>query len=103
MTVRTYTARVGRTPERCDICTRPIPAHSLVAMDTDGRLYCDECDPTYHGPPRPLSKEQELARERQRILDRGDTPIPATYDDTGTCTVCGEAGRCPGFHAEPRP
>ena len=25
--------------------------------------------------------------------------ISATYDAAGNCTICGEAGRCPGYHA----
>lgn len=41
----------------------------------------------------------ELAR--RSILADGGRPRRAIYDVAGNCTTCGEAGRCPGYHAEP--
>lgn len=40
---------------------------------------------------------------RRAILGAGLIPVRATYDDGGNCTVCGEAGRCVGYHAAPLP
>jgi hypothetical protein len=28
----------------------------------------------------------------------GMVPVMARYDDAGNCRICGEAGRCPGWH-----
>jgi hypothetical protein len=33
--------------------------------------------------------------------DRGIEPVRATYDAAGNCTICGECGRCPGWHMPP--
>lgn len=32
------------------------------------------------------------------LLAVGVEPVRAEYDAAGNCTVCGEAGRCPGWH-----
>jgi len=32
------------------------------------------------------------------LFQAGETPIPARYDKAGNCEICGEAGRCPGWH-----
>lgn len=37
-----------------------------------------------------------VARELRRA---GERAVRARYDAAGNCTVCGEAGRCPGYHA----
>ena len=36
--------------------------------------------------------------QRRAILRQGYIPIPARWDEAGNCTVCGESGRCPGWH-----
>ena len=36
---------------------------------------------------------------RQALEDIHATPIRAEYDAAGNCIYCGEAGRCPGYHA----
>ena len=41
------------------------------------------------------------AATRAAIVRQGLTPIKAKEDHAGNCVVCDEAGRCPGWHAEP--
>ena len=40
---------------------------------------------------------------RRQILRRHKIPIPAHYDPAGNCRICGEAGRCPGWHYHGEP
>jgi radical SAM superfamily enzyme len=37
---------------------------------------------------------------KRAIIARGQKPIRAVRDAAGNCIFCGEAGRCPGWHAE---
>ena len=48
---------------------------------------------------RPFRSYRARANAVRRVL-RGLSyeTIDATFDDAGNCTVCGEAGRCPGVH-----
>jgi hypothetical protein len=50
---------------------------------------------------RPLFKSRAAFEEAKRaeIVANGIKPVRATYDTAGNCTICGEAGRCPGWHA----
>ena len=41
--------------------------------------------------------KSELIKARRECKENGTTNI-AQYDVAGNCTVCGEAGRCPGWH-----
>jgi len=53
-----------------------------------------------HDNPSPQDMQDQFEeRERRAIIARGQKPIPATFDAAGNCTTCGEAGRCPGYHA----
>lgn len=47
--------------------------------------------------PSRLALEQ---RNKQAILNAGHIPIRAILDDSGDCVICGEAGRCPGWHTK---
>jgi hypothetical protein len=35
---------------------------------------------------------------RAGLIHAGFDPFPATYDEDGNCYLCGECGRCPGWH-----
>jgi hypothetical protein len=35
---------------------------------------------------------------RSCLVAAGRVPIMASYDAAGNCTLCGEAGRCSGWH-----
>jgi hypothetical protein len=37
--------------------------------------------------------------QRMALVSAGVQPIKAEFDCAGNCTTCGEAGRCPGWHA----
>jgi len=41
---------------------------------------------------------QFSANYRRRLVRAGHKPIRATYDAAGNCRICGECGRCPGWH-----
>lgn len=49
----------------------------------------------YRGP---VSRRAWCARVYRAITRHGLQPIRAQYDTAGNCTICGEAGRCPGWH-----
>jgi hypothetical protein len=40
------------------------------------------------------------AQMKREIAAEGLTPIRAVFDAAGNCTVCGDSGRCPGWHAQ---
>jgi hypothetical protein len=44
------------------------------------------------------SRAAYYARNYRALRRIGLDPIRATWDEAGNCTVCGEAGRCPGWH-----
>jgi hypothetical protein len=44
------------------------------------------------------SQEAYIARNYHALKRKGYAPIKASYDDGGNCLICGEAGRCPGWH-----
>jgi hypothetical protein len=35
---------------------------------------------------------------KQILVEAGYEPVKAVFDEAGNCTVCGECGRCPGWH-----
>ena len=47
-----------------------------------------------------MTEAQYKARVRRELIRAGKKPVKAVYDEAGNCTTCGEAGRCPGWHAE---
>lgn len=55
-------------------------------------------------PPRPggYPKGTYARKVREAIRRAGHTPVPAKFDAAGNCLTCGEAGRCPKYHAAPR-
>ena len=51
-----------------------------------------------HGA-RPFASRAAYKRATAAEFRRaGVVPVKAQYDTAGNCTVCGEAGRCPGWH-----
>lgn len=50
-------------------------------------------------PYKPGRTRVEFMRAVRGVLRRkGISCVPAVVDKDGNCTVCGEAGRCPGVH-----
>ena len=48
---------------------------------------------------RPFCSRSALERAVKReFAKQGITAIRAQYDSYGDCMVCGECGRCPGYH-----
>jgi hypothetical protein len=37
---------------------------------------------------------------KNKLIDGGHYPVQAIYDISGNCVICGEAGRCPGWHTK---
>jgi hypothetical protein len=37
---------------------------------------------------------------RELLLRLGYTPVRASFDSAGNCEICGECGRCPGWHTQ---
>ncbi len=37
---------------------------------------------------------------RELLLRFGQTPIRSNFDSAGNCEICGECGRCPGWHTQ---
>jgi len=35
---------------------------------------------------------------KNAYIDLGYKPLKAKYDNAGNCILCGESGRCPGWH-----
>lgn len=50
------------------------------------------------GTPFESRKAFERAVKRHVYRKTGEEPRKAIYDDAGNCIVCGECGRCPGWH-----
>lgn len=53
--------------------------------------------------PRYPTRAAWHAATRAKILRAGRAPIPAEIDPAGNCRICGEAGRCPGWHYHGEP
>jgi hypothetical protein len=45
-----------------------------------------------------LTRAEYLRTVRRALILAGEKPIKAFYDEAGNCEICGEAGRCPGWH-----
>jgi hypothetical protein len=45
-----------------------------------------------------MTLEQYEDTQRKAIINAGGKPVRAEYDAQGNCLVCGESGRCPGWH-----
>lgn len=50
-----------------------------------------------NAPQYPSRAAWHAARRRQ-IMRMGKVPIRAEEDQAGNCRICGECGRCPGWH-----
>lgn len=37
-------------------------------------------------------------RNKRAIIAATGQAVPAEFDGAGNCVICGEAGRCPGWH-----
>lgn len=46
------------------------------------------------------TRKQFEAEARRALVRAGLVPVRAIEDASGNCTTCGEAGRCPGWHAQ---
>ena len=44
------------------------------------------------------SHEDYSMAVRELLLRLGHTPVRAPFDSAGNCEICGECGRCPGWH-----
>lgn len=50
-------------------------------------------------PARTYPSESAYRRAVRRAIERtGHHAIRAHYDAAGNCIICGECGRCPGWH-----
>jgi transcription elongation factor Elf1 len=47
-----------------------------------------------------MTQKQYYAKVKREINRAGLKPIKAQWDEAGNCVYCGEAGRCPGWHAQ---
>jgi hypothetical protein len=50
--------------------------------------------------PQYPTREEHQEKVKQEILAAGKVPIQAIYDAGKNCLLCGEAGRCPGWHTK---
>lgn len=46
-----------------------------------------------------LTMQQVYRQNRAEIKRFGFTPTRAVFGNSDDCIFCGEAGRCPGYHA----
>ena len=46
------------------------------------------------------SRESMICDVACMLRSYGETPVAAKFDGAGNCTICGEAGRCPGVHSK---
>jgi hypothetical protein len=50
-------------------------------------------------PHKTFNSDRAFFRRNYQAIKRaGYQPVKATYDRAGNCEICGEAGRCPGWH-----
>jgi len=47
-----------------------------------------------------MTRAQYISQVKRKLLAQGYQPVRAIYDAGGNCVICGEAGRCPGWHTE---
>lgn len=45
-----------------------------------------------------MTRAKYTAKVKRELESQGYQPVKAVYDAGGNCTICGEAGRCPGWH-----
>ena len=53
-----------------------------------------------HGKKPFPSRKAHTNAVRRELWSMGIIAVGAEYDEAGNCRYCGEAGRCPGVHAE---
>ncbi len=49
-----------------------------------------------------MTRVASARKARRQIEQAGLAAVAARYDMAGNCVYCGEAGRCPGWHATTR-
>jgi hypothetical protein len=65
-------------------------------MTTSAQLYeAAHGGANYRGP---VSRRAVEDRARRLCQSRAGVAVRATYDSAGNCQICGEAGRCLGWH-----
>ena len=47
----------------------------------------------------PTTRERWKDAVKKELWDMGEATVDAIYNSAGNCTICGEAGQCPGVHA----
>jgi hypothetical protein len=45
-----------------------------------------------------MTRSQCYAKVKRELIKAGKYPVKAISDYAGNCLICGEAGRCPGWH-----
>jgi hypothetical protein len=45
-----------------------------------------------------MTRSQFFTKQKGILLKSGKIPVKAIYDKAGNCIICGECGRCPGWH-----
>lgn len=91
---------------------RPDPSGPVSTWDWAGRLdepgtwykqdqrQATEIDALWLRSSQPADRTHAAYAKfyRRQLIARGFDPFPATYDAGGNCYLCGEGGRCPGWH-----
>lgn len=48
---------------------------------------------------KPYRRRSDFVRAVYRwLVSKGYVPVAGLRDEAGNCRICGEAGRCPGWH-----
>jgi hypothetical protein len=63
--------------------------HQVIAQTMNGSEFFSK---------KPLTYSQYKSKVKRLLLKAGYNPVKASYDKAGNCKICGEAGRCPGWH-----
>jgi hypothetical protein len=45
-----------------------------------------------------LTRTQYQSKVKRALMKGGNFPVKAVYDYAGNCVICGECGRCHGWH-----
>ena len=69
-------------------------------MTTEQLISMKEADALYGMHTTYKSRESYFQAVKRRLKAHGLKPERAKYDSAGNCLACGEAGRCPGYHAK---
>ena len=63
-----------------------------------GHYLCEKYQMCFHHHGQYQSEQSYFRAVKKRILAMGLKPVRAKYDEFGDCLMCGESGRCPGYH-----